>query len=218
MRPGSRDSPRVGVRPHPEVPREGCTVSVLFFPAVAFVLAWPFALITLVGKLGQEKRRPAVSLGIGIAAIASGTIGTIYAGSPSSLLISGIILLSMVIVSASAVATAHFLFGNVATSGRRLCVAVGSLLQLPFLVAQLVGPDRLPGAAPPVFAEKLPVLGILFDALAEAIGTAGEIGYRGFFSLGLLAGLYLEVFFGAAVVCLIAVIVIRSLGEGAPGE
>jgi hypothetical protein len=69
-----------------------------------------------------------------------------------------------------------------------------------------------PGAPPPVFAEKMPVLGILFDAFAEAIGTAGEIGYRGFFSLGLLAGLYLEVFFGVAVVCLVAGIVMRSLG------
>ncbi|MCM2465188.1 hypothetical protein [Methanoculleus oceani] len=192
-------------------------MSLLFFPAIAFVLAWPFALIALVGKPGQEKRRPAVSLGIGIMAGASGTIATAYAGAPASPLVSGIILLSMVTVSASTVATAYFLFRNVATSGRRLCVAVGSLLQLPFLVAQLVGPDKLPGAAPPVFAEKLPVLGILFDALAAAIGTAGEPGYRGFFSLGLLAGLYLEVFLGAAVVCLIVGIVMRSPGEGATG-
>ncbi|BBL67137.1 hypothetical protein MchiMG62_03180 [Methanoculleus chikugoensis] len=72
-------------------------------------------------------------------------------------------------------------------------------------------PDKLPGAAPPVFAEKLSLLGILFDALAEAIGTAGEPGYRGFFSLGLLTGLYLEVFLGAAVVCLAVGIVMRSL-------
>ena len=186
-------------------------MSLLFFPAVAFVLAWPFALITLVGKLGQEKRRPAVSLGIGIVAVASGTIATVYAGAPAGPLVSGIILLSMVTVSASAVATAYFLFGNVAMNGRRLCAAAGSLLQVPFLIAQLVGPNKLPGAAPPVFAEKLPVLGILFDAFAEIVGTAGEIGYRGFFSLGLLAGLYLEVFLGAAVVCLVAGIVMRSL-------
>jgi hypothetical protein len=191
-------------------------VSLLFFPAVAFVLAWLFALITLVGRLGQEKRRPAVSLGIGVAAVASGTIATAYAGAPATPLVSGIILLSMVTVPASAVTTAYFLFGNVATNGRRLCVAAGSLLQLPLLVALLVGPDKLPGAAPPLFAEKLPLLGILFDALAAAIGTAGELGYQGFFSLGLLAGLYLEVFLGAAVVCLAVGIVMRGLGEGAP--
>lgn len=190
-------------------------MSLLFVPVIAFVLAWPFALTTLIGNLGQEKRRPAVSLGIGIMAVASGTIATIYAGIPATPLVSGIILLSMVTVSASAVATAYFLFGNIATSGRRLCAAIGSLIQLPFLVAQLVGPDRLPGASPPVFAEKLPVLGILFDALAEAIGTVGELGYRGFFSLGLLAGLYLEVFFVTAAVCLVAGIVMRSPGEGA---
>lgn len=187
-------------------------MSLLVFPAIAFVLAWPFALITLVGKLGPETRRPAVSLGIGTVAVASGTIATVYAGAPATPLVSGIILLSMVTVSASAVTTACFLFGNVATNGRRLCAAAGSLLQLPFLVAQFVGPDKLPGAAPPVFAEKLPVLGILFDALAAAIGTAGELGYRGFFSLGLLAGLYLEVFLGAAAVCLVVGIVVRSLG------
>jgi hypothetical protein len=186
-------------------------VSLLIFPAVAFVLAWPFALITLVGKLGQEKRRPAVSLGIGIVAVASGTIATVYAGAPAAPLVSGIILLSMVTVSASAVATAYFLFGNVAMNGRRLCAAAGSLLQVPFLIAQLVGPDKLPGSAPPVFAEKLPFLGILFDALAEAIGTAGVPGYEGFFSLGLQAGLYLEVLFGTAVICLIMGIVMRSL-------
>ncbi len=190
-------------------------MSLLFFPAIAFVLAWPFALITLVGKLGNKKWRPAVSLGIGLVAIASGTIATAYAGAPATPLVSGIILLSMVTVSASAVVTAYFLFGNVATNGRRLCAAAGSLLQLPFLVAQFVGPDKLPGAPPPVFAEKLPVLGILLDALAEAIGTAGEPGYTGFFSLGLLAGLYLEVFLGAAVVCLVAGIVMRSPGDGA---
>ncbi|WP_292519152.1 hypothetical protein [Methanoculleus sp.] len=33
-------------------------MSLLFFPAVAFVLAWPFALITLIGKLEREKQRP----------------------------------------------------------------------------------------------------------------------------------------------------------------
>ncbi|MDD3858316.1 MAG: hypothetical protein PHP43_09755, partial [Methanoculleus sp.] len=101
-------------------------MSLLLFPAVAFVLAWPFALITLVGKLGPEKRRPVVSLGIGIVAVASGTIGTIYAGAPASPLVSGIILLSMVTVSASAVTTACFLFRNVAMSSRRLCAAAGS--------------------------------------------------------------------------------------------
>jgi len=193
-------------------------VSVLVFPAIAFVLAWPFALIALIGRLENEKRRPVVSFGIGIIAVASGTLGTIYAGAPASPLVSGVILLSMVTVSASAVATAYFLFGNVATNGRRLCAAIGSLLQVPFLVAQLVGPDKLPGAAPPVFAEKLPVLGILFDALAEIVGTAGEIGYRGFFSLGLLAGLYLEVFLSAAVFCLVVGVVIRSRGEEAAGR
>jgi len=71
------------------------------------------------------------------------------------------------------------------------------------------GNARRPSA---IFAEELPVFGILFDALAAAIGTAGEPGYRGFFSLGLLAGLYLEVFFGVAVVCPVAGIVMRSLG------
>ena len=81
-------------------------MSLLFFPAVAFVLAWLFALITLVGRLGQEKRRPAVSLGIGVAAVASGTIATAYAGAPATPLVSGIILLSMVTVPASAVTTA----------------------------------------------------------------------------------------------------------------
>ncbi|MCK9307123.1 MAG: hypothetical protein M0P17_06290 [Methanoculleus sp.] len=193
-------------------------MSVLFFPAVAFVLAWPSILIILIGHFGKDKQCLAISLGIGIAAIASGTIGTIYAGAPSSLLISGIILLSMVTGSASGVAMAYFLFRNAVASGRRLCVAAGSLLQLPFLVAQLVGPDKLPGAGPPLFAEKLPVLGMLFDALAEAIGTAGELGYRGFFSLGLLAGLYLEVFLGAAVVCLVAGIVVRGLDVSGAGR
>lgn len=192
-------------------------MSVMVFPAIVFVLAWPSILIILIGHFGKDKQRLAVSLGIGIAAIASGTIGTVYAGAPATSLVSGIILLSMVTVSASAVVTVYFLFRNVATNGRRLCVAAGSLLQLPFLVAQLAGPDKLPGAGPPLFAEKLPVLGILFDALAAAVGTAGELGYRGFFSLGLLAGLYLEVFLGAAVVCLVVGIVMRSQSEGATG-
>lgn len=192
-------------------------MSVMVFPAIVFVLAWPSILIILIGHFGKDKQRLAVSLGIGIAAIASGTIGTIYAGAPATPLVSGIILLSMVTVSASAVVTVYFLFGNIAPNARRLCAAAGSFLQLPFLVAQLVGPDKLPGAPPPLFAEKLPVLGILFDALAEIVGTAGEIGYQGFFSLGLLAGLYLEVFLGAAAVCLVAGIVMGSPGEGATG-
>lgn len=192
-------------------------MSVMVFPAIVFVLAWPSILIILIGHFGKDKQRLAVSLGIGIAAIASGTIGTIYAGAPATPLVSGIILLSTVTVSASAVVTVYFLFRNVATNGRRLCVAAGSLLQLPFLVAQLVGPDKLPGAGPPLFAERLPVLGILFDALAAAVGTAGELGYRGLFSLGLLAGLYLEVFLGTAVVCLVVGIVMRSQSEGATG-
>lgn len=181
-------------------------MSVLVIPVIAFVLAWPFALIALVGRLENEKRRPAVSFGIGIIAIASGTIGTIYAGAPASPVVSGIILLSMVTVSASAVATVYFLFRNIVTGGRRLCAAIGSLIQLPFLVALFIGPDKLPG------------LGILFDALAEAIGTAGMPGYGGFFSLALQVGLYLEVFFGAAIVCVVVGIVVRGLGESATGR
>ncbi|MDK2890687.1 MAG: hypothetical protein PWR21_1319 [Methanoculleus sp.] len=188
---------------------------LMFFLTIAFVLAWPSVLIILIGNLGKEKQRLAISLGIGIIAVASGMIGTDYAGIPASPLISGIILLSMATVSASAVATAYFLFRNFVTSGKKLCIAVGSLIQLPFLFALLVNPDRLPGDPPPLFAEKLPVLGILFDALAEAIGTAGEAGYEGFSSFVLLTGLYLEVFFGAAIICLIVGILMRSLdGEG----
>jgi len=185
---------------------------LMFFLAVAFVLVWPSVLITLIGNLGKEKQRLEVSLGIGIVAAVSGTIGTIYAGSPSSPLISGIILLSTATISASAVATAYFLFRNFVTGGRKLCIAVGSLIQVPFLFALLVNPDRLPRAPPPLFADRLPILGILFDALAEAIGTAGEPGYEGFFSFGLLAGLYLEVFLVGAFICLIAGILMRSSG------
>ncbi len=74
-------------------------MSLLFFPAIAFVLAWPFALIALVGKLGRGKRRPVVSLGIGIMAAASGTIATIYAGTPAS---SGLMKQSILVVLVSA--------------------------------------------------------------------------------------------------------------------
>ena len=193
-------------------------MSVLVFLAIAFIIAWPFALIALIGKIAGEKQRLAASLGIGIIAIVSGTIGTSYAGVPASLLVSGLILLSMVTVSASAVATAYFLFRSVATGARRLCALAGSLLQLPFLAALFIGPESLPGAAPPIFAEKLPGLGILFDALAEAIGTAGMSGYEVFFSLGLQIGLYLEVFVVVAILCLIVSIVMRGLGESATGR
>lgn len=187
---------------------------LMFFLAIAFVFAWPAVLITLIGKLGKEKQHLAISLGIGIVAAASGMIGTAYAGSPSSPLITGIILLSMATVSASAVVTASFLSRRPVASSRKLCIALGSLIQVPLLFALLVNPHSWPGGPSPLFADRLPVLGILFDALAEAIGTAREPGYEGFFTFGLLAGLYLEVFLVGAFICLIAGILMRSPDGG----
>lgn len=185
---------------------------LIFILAVAFVLVWPSVLLALIEAPGKEKRFLAISLGIGLVAMVFGTAGMAYAGHQPGLLISGIILLLIVTVSASAVMTASVLSGNLVPNNRRISVGIGSLIQLPFLFALLVNPVSWPGGPLPLFADRLPIFGMFFDALAEAIGTAGRPGYEVFFASGLLAGLYLEVFFGVAAVSLIAGVLIRHLG------
>lgn len=189
---------------------------LIFLLAIAFVLVWPHVLMRLIGVLEKEKQRLATLLGIGIISMVFGTIGMVRSGSHPDLLTTGTILLSIATVSASAVTTASFLFRTRVAGKKKLCIAVGSLIQLPFLFALLVNPESWPGGPPLLFADRLPILGILLDTLAKVIGTAGETGYEAFFSFGLLIGLYLEVFLGVIIVYLVAEILIYSPGRDAP--
>ncbi len=92
-------------------------------------------------------------------------------------------------------------------------MTIGSLIQLPFLFALFINPESWPGGPPPLFADRLPGLGILFDAIAVVFGTAGEANYEIFFTSGLIFGLYIEVVVASAIIFGIGTALTKEMGH-----
>ncbi|KQC04343.1 MAG: hypothetical protein APR53_10910 [Methanoculleus sp. SDB] len=184
--------------------------------ALVAVIAYPVLLDRLIigpEALSARSRRHPVAVLLIVAALAAlaavmlmtaGLIGTGAAGAAA-------ILGAIATVSATGVLMPFAGFpGRLSGSVRRNALIAGAVFQFPFLVALLANPETWPGGPSPLFADRLPVLGIAFDAGAAALGTAGTAGYEAFFSAALLAGLFIETAAASGLVFLIICALIRT--------
>ncbi|MBN1193954.1 MAG: hypothetical protein JXA08_01165 [Methanomicrobiaceae archaeon] len=186
-----------------------------FVPVLALlaVIAYPFLLDRLLLRYvyGPESRsefgrkHPVLILLI-IAAIAAIVGGILMAGSSGGTGTAGTaaILGAIATVSASGVLIPHAWFpGRFSGSVKRNALLAGSVFQFPFLIALLTNPEIRAGGPPPLFADRLPLLGMVFDAVAAAGGTAETAGYEVFFTAALNAGLFIETAAASTVVFLV---------------
>ncbi|WAI01448.1 hypothetical protein [Methanogenium organophilum] len=168
--------------------------------AIIFVLAYPFILDKLFTLLKEKSRIPVYVLitSLAILLYIGGT--ELSHAPPPDPLLTYTFLAVLVTISALAVVMPYIcftrLFFTPALSGRMktLSILTGSLFQIPFLAALLINPERTVDAAlPPLFAEYLPGLGHIFDAVATALGFVGQAGYDLIFTVGVTLGFYIEV-------------------------
>ena len=132
-------------------------------------------------------------------------------GAPPNLLWIGAILASLLTVLAMAVLVPYTFFTQgFSSKKKRIAVIIGSAIQIPLLFALLQNPESWANGPPPLFADRLPGLGIIFDAVATALGTAGKAGYDVFFNTGIILGFYIEVAIVSAVVYMLIAAVWRG--------
>jgi hypothetical protein len=167
---------------------------------ILFVLTYPLVLDKLITSLRKKSRIP-VYLSITTLSIIFSIIGMTLSGAPPDPLWTGAILVSLLTVSAMAVLMPYSFFKQgLSGKKKRIAVIIGSAIQIPLLFALLVNPESWANGPPPLFADRLPGVGIIFDAVATALGTAGKAGYDVFFSTGIILGFYIEVAIVSAVV------------------
>jgi hypothetical protein len=167
---------------------------------ILFVLTYPLVLQKIITSLRAKSQIP-VYLCITSLSIIFSIIGMTLSGAPPNLLWIGAILASLLTVLAMAVLVPYTFFTQ-GFSGKkkRIAVIIGSAIQIPLLFALLQNPESWANGPPPLFADRLPGLGIIFDAVATALGTAGKAGYDVFFNTGIILGFYIEVAIVSAVV------------------
>jgi hypothetical protein len=187
---------------------------------LAAIIAYPFLLYRLLLRYvyGPESRsefgrKHPVRVLLIVAAIAAVAGGILMATSPGGTGAAGTaaILGAVATVSASGVLVPYARFpGRFSGSVRRNALLAGSVFQFPFLVALLTNPEMRGGGPPPLFADRLPVLGMAFDAGAAALGTAGTAGFETFFTVALLVGLFIETAAASALVFLVIAALTRT--------
>ena len=126
----------------------------------------------------------------------SGSIvsGILYPDGPSHMGLTLLILVSYATISGTAVFLPYIAFKQqISAQIQQVMLSITSFVQLPFLFALFVNPESWAGGPLPLFVDRLPVLGILFDAVAMFFGTVGETGYSIFFTSGIAVGLFIEV-------------------------
>jgi len=188
--------------------------------AIAVILLSPFLLYRLFGMVVQARSRQLVYVAVLLLAFigtAGGSIaaGILYPQGPSDMGLTALILISYVILSATALLLPYIILNNQLSRTIRLTLlSIGSVLQIPLFFAFFVNPELREGGSLPFFADRLPLPGILFDAIAELFGTAGETGYGIWFAIALSIGLFIQMVLISLLLYLAGVILMREKGQG----
>lgn len=166
--------------------------------AVAAILLSPFLLYRLFGMVVQVRSRQIVCVAVLLLAFL-GTIGGSlladmqYPHGPADLGLTLAILGSYGLISVTALLLPYILWKEQLSKKIRLTVlSIGSVLQIPLFFAFFVNPEIRDGGPLPLFADRLPLPGVLFDAIAALCGTAGETGYGIWFTIALPIGLFIQ--------------------------
>lgn len=166
--------------------------------ALAAILLSPFLLYRLFGMVVQVRSRQIVYVAVLLLAFL-GTIGGSlladmqYPQGPADMGLTFAILGSYGLISVTALLLPYILWKEQLSQKIRLTVlSIGSVLQIPFFFAFFVNPEIRDGGPLPLFADRLPLPGMLFDAIAALVGTAGETGYGIWFTIALSIGLFIQ--------------------------
>ncbi len=166
--------------------------------ALAAILLSPFLLYRLFGMVVQFRSRQNLYVAVLLLAFL-GTIGGSlladmqYPQGPAYMGLTFAILGSYGLISVTALLLPYILWKEQLSQKIRLTVlSIGSVLQIPFFFAFFVNPEIRDGGPLPLFADRLPLPGMLFDAIAALVGTAGETGYGIWFTIALSIGLFIQ--------------------------
>ncbi|HIJ07389.1 MAG: hypothetical protein XE11_0838 [Methanomicrobiales archaeon 53_19] len=166
--------------------------------ALAAILLSPFLLYRLFGMVVQFRSRQNLYVAVLLLAFL-GTIGGSlladmqYPQGPADMGLTFAILGSYGLISVTALLLPYILWKEQLSQKIRLTVlSIGSVLQIPFFFAFFVNPEIRDGGPLPLFADRLPLPGMLFDAIAALVGTAGETGYGIWFTIALSIGLFIQ--------------------------
>lgn len=163
--------------------------------ATALLLLYPFLLYRLFGMVLQERYRQIIYATVLLLAFigtigGSITAGILYPQGPADMGLSMLILGSYATLTATTLLLPHILFWEqLSRKITRITLSIASILQIPFLFIFFINPETWEGGPLPLFADRLPLVGILFDAVAGFIGTAG---YDIWFTIALPIGLFIQ--------------------------
>ncbi len=132
---------------------------------------------------------------IGVLAIlAAWTISAVGAGGPAGSLITITIFLLVAVILAAAIITPAPLLDPLFRKRPRIAILfIASMLTVPFLLALLVNPESWEGGPLPLLADRLPLLGGIFDTIIAFTPLEAMFGFEPVFSAFLYAGIYLEI-------------------------
>lgn len=166
--------------------------------AIAAILLSPFLLYRLFGMVVQVRSRQIVYVSVLLLAFI-GTIGgsiaagILYPEGPADMGLTLAILGSYGLISITALLLPYILFTEQFSRKIRLSLlSIGSILQIPLFFAFFVNPEIRGGGPLPLFADRLPLPGMLFDAIAGLLGTAWETGYAIWFTIALSIGFFIQ--------------------------
>ncbi len=169
--------------------------------ALAAILLSPFLLYRLFGMVVQVRSRQIVYVAVLLLAFL-GTIGGSlladiqYPQGPADMGLTLAILGSYGLISVTALLLPYLLFWEQLSRKIRLtALSIGSVLQIPLFFAFFVNPEIRDGGPLLLFADRLPLPGMFFDAIAGLLGTAGETGYGIWFTIALSIGLFIQMAF-----------------------
>lgn len=165
---------------------------------LAAILLSPFLFYRLFGMVVQVRSRQIVYVSVLLLAFI-GTIGgsiaagILYPEGPADMGLTLAILGSYGLISITALLLPYILFTEQFSRKIRLSLlSIGSILQIPLFFAFFVNPEIRDGGPLPLFTDRLPLPGMLFDAIAGLLGTAGETGYGIWFTIALSIGLFIQ--------------------------
>ncbi|MDD1716522.1 MAG: hypothetical protein LUQ01_05945 [Methanolinea sp.] len=182
------------------------------------LLTWGISVVldrALLALEGCPCRIPVPPMIGALAVFLAWTIAGLSAGSPAGPLVSVVLFVLIAVILASAIVTPAPLLDTVFRRRSRigiLCIA--SVLTIPFLFALLLNPESRVGGPLPLLADRLPLLGGVFDLIMDAVPLAAAFGFEPVFSAFLYAGIYLEIF----IVTVILFLLVRLFSNRFPPE
>lgn len=166
-------------------------------------LAWGISLLldrALPGRTGCPSLFLVPPLVGGLAVFLAWTIAGLSAGGPADPLVTIVLFVLIAVILAAAIVTPiPILDQTFPGKPRTMILFAAAALTIPFLLALLVNPESWEGGPLPLLADRLPILGGIFDTIMTFTPLEAASGFEPVFSAFLYAGIYLEIALVSAV-------------------